>query len=220
MTFDDRWKNALVKAPGTSVERAVQAVATRAGLELPYLGASQPFPNEHRVYPGRQTDWVVGPAQSDPLYRRADVVPREQRARVKQIQRLLDFPDLYIAHEIEKVGNSIPAIRRTHYRAITPEVASTAIAIPERPTTKALNAIRDAKDRYWEEQERLAQERAARRAVKRQAEQEAAVRDAISRRPVSKPSFWQPLDPMVLGLMPIPEWPGMSAWFILAQWVA
>jgi hypothetical protein len=79
----------------------VVALARRAGVELECLGSQPVFP-ETRLYPGPETSWVLAPANDDPLVRRGEMaVPKpEFRALARLLEAGLDFPAVYVAHEV------------------------------------------------------------------------------------------------------------------------
>jgi hypothetical protein len=74
------------------------------GLAVPYLGA-MPLFSGHRVYPGRQYDWVLVNLAEDPLFHDRDgfPIPTAILERLRAIERAgVDFDALYVAHELEK----------------------------------------------------------------------------------------------------------------------
>jgi hypothetical protein len=79
----------------------VVAQARRAGVELTCLGSHPLFP-ETRLYPGPVTSWVLAPAYDDPLVRRGEMaVPKpELRILARLLKAGLDFPAVYVAHEV------------------------------------------------------------------------------------------------------------------------
>jgi hypothetical protein len=81
-------------------ERVV-ALAGRAGVELECLGV-QPLFVETRLYPGPERSWVLAPATDDPLVRRRELaIPKpELRALARLLEADLDFPAVYLAHEV------------------------------------------------------------------------------------------------------------------------
>jgi hypothetical protein len=81
-------------------ERVV-ALAGRAGVELECLGV-QPLFAETRLYTGPDRSWVLAPAGDDPLVRRRELaIPRpELRALARLLEAGLDFPAVYLAHEV------------------------------------------------------------------------------------------------------------------------
>jgi len=74
-----------------------------AGVDIKYLGIAEVFA-EHRAYPGQYTDWIIGPAGSSDT-----VIPLAEK---KQLQKLvhagIDFPLVYVAHEIPKGQIAMP----------------------------------------------------------------------------------------------------------------
>lgn len=87
-------------------QRAEQIISTRIREDLPcrYLGL-MPLFEEHRVYGGPRTDWVVMPLEQDPLHHDQDgyPIPRGALQRLKMIHQAgIDFDTLYVAHETEK----------------------------------------------------------------------------------------------------------------------
>ena len=96
LTHPDRQLVALRDAS----ERVV-ALAGRAGVELECLGV-QPLFTETRLYPGPERSWVLAPAGDDPLVRRRELaIPKpELRALARLLEAGLDFPAVYLAHEV------------------------------------------------------------------------------------------------------------------------
>ena len=71
--------------------------ARDAGVPITYLGFSELF-GDARGYSGPGTDWVIGPAQLGDA-----VIPRDQRAKLAALVTAdVDFPLIYVAHEIPK----------------------------------------------------------------------------------------------------------------------
>jgi hypothetical protein len=79
-------------------------VASRAGANITYLGIAPLF-DEPRAYAGPHTDWIIRPAAD-----RSDaIVPVAERARLQQLLHAgIDFPLVYVAHEIPKGQLAIP----------------------------------------------------------------------------------------------------------------
>ena len=78
--------------------------AREAGVPINYLGMAPLFA-ETRAYPGPTTDWVIGPVTgpSDA------VVPRAERAALlRLVDAGIEFPMIYIAHEVPKGRLAIP----------------------------------------------------------------------------------------------------------------
>src|SRR5690348_12720837 len=84
-----------------ALERRSTKVVDRArdaGVSITYMGMGPLFA-ETRAYPGPGTDWVIGPVTSG-----SDaVVPRAERAALQRlVDAGIDFPMIYIAHEVPK----------------------------------------------------------------------------------------------------------------------
>jgi hypothetical protein len=92
--------------------------------------------------------WIIGPAERDPMRgsRGRTVVPRKQRARLKQIAELdVPFQRLAIAHELNPEGpvrDLLPKLK-TGPLALTDEVARALVgAVPEHPgVVRAVQAL-------------------------------------------------------------------------------
>jgi hypothetical protein len=83
------------------LERRADRVTRRAAqgdVRIDYLGV-HPLFIEPRLYSGVDTDWVVAPVQADD----ERYVPRPQRAVLNKLREAgLEFPRLYVAHEVAK----------------------------------------------------------------------------------------------------------------------
>jgi hypothetical protein len=91
----------------------VVAAAGRAGVELECLGVHPLFTGT-RLYPGPERSWVLAPAGEDPLVRRGELaIPGpERRALARLLKAGLDFPGVYVAHEVATArlaGAGLPA---------------------------------------------------------------------------------------------------------------
>lgn len=104
----------LERANEVSLEALTDGIMTkarRAGVSVKPLG-THPLFDEARLYHGTSTDWVLGPGQADTLLEGQETaVPREV---LGDLRRLLDadlnFPAIYIAHEVPKrVGTIRPS---------------------------------------------------------------------------------------------------------------
>jgi hypothetical protein len=91
------WSAHRAGAPDRAGARLV-ARASQAGVSIGYLGTAPLFSGT-RAYTGPRTDWLVSPVTSP-----ADVViPGQQRAQMQLLDQAgVDFPLVYIAHEIRK----------------------------------------------------------------------------------------------------------------------
>lgn len=83
--------------------RLTLTLAAQAGEPITYLGITPLF-DEHRLYRGEGTDWVLSPAERDPQHTTGPIlVPKTERARLQRLtQSGVCFARLYIAHEIPK----------------------------------------------------------------------------------------------------------------------
>lgn len=106
------------------------ALAKAAGVELEYRGV-QPLFKTPRIYTGTNgNDWTI-----EPLHRDTDcVVPKDQQAVIgKLLEADVDFPMLYIAHEVEgtKTKDIVRATDTAH-TDITPEAVGELVGpVPE-----------------------------------------------------------------------------------------
>jgi hypothetical protein len=96
LTTADRQELALRNEIGQVV-----AAASRAGVELECLGVHPLFTGT-RLYAGPERSWVLAPAGDDPLVRRDELaLPKpERRALARLLAAGLDFPGVYVAHEV------------------------------------------------------------------------------------------------------------------------
>jgi hypothetical protein len=179
--------------------------ADGAGVDITYLGIAEVFA-EHRAYPGQHTDWIIGPAGSSDT-----VIPLAEK---KQLQKLLyagiDFPLVYVAHEIPKGQIAMPdEIENTgDPRPVTLDQQTAAQAIGPVPPPAGTSALA----------ERLARHSQRLLDVLGTAVSAAG---AIAATPFALAgSALAGLDPIVFGVIPagapIPGQP--AAWYALAQW--
>src|SRR3954454_8191106 len=78
--------------------RAPQIVqrAAIAGVDIQYLGINPLFA-EPRLYAGAETDWILGPADQA----QDAVVPQRERRSLERLRASdLDFPWIFVAHEV------------------------------------------------------------------------------------------------------------------------
>jgi hypothetical protein len=114
-------------------ERVV-AAAARTGVELECLGV-QPLFTGVRLYPGPERSWVLAPAGDDPLVRRGELaIPGpERRALARLLAAGLDFPGVYVAHEVATarlVGAGLAAAPRPGGFTTLDPAASLALVDP------------------------------------------------------------------------------------------
>ena len=191
--------------------------ASRAGVDITCLGIAPLF-DEPRAYAGPQTDWIFGPAAD-----RSDaIVPANEREQLRRlIHAGIDFPLIYVAHEIPKGRLAILAETATSAGSqpvtLRQEVAAAAVG----PVPPPAGTIELA-DRLSRSSQRLL-------TMLRTA---APIAAGIVAAPVliaSAPfvlagaavtALAVGLDPIVFGVIPAgPATPGQPAtWYILAQW--
>jgi hypothetical protein len=191
--------------------RSVKVVdrARQAGVPVAYVGMAPLFA-ETRAYPGPVTDWVIGPVTS-----RSDaIVPRAERA---SLQRLLDagidFPMIYIAHEVPKGRLAVPEKHEPGSPPITVDEVAANAAVGPVPPPDATAALADRAG--WRAQRLLRVMGIALVGV-----------GAIAAAPFMLAGAAVgavgalALDPIIFGVIPAGQpVPGeYGAWYILAQW--
>jgi len=185
--------------------------ASRAGVDITYLGIAALF-GEPRAYAGSQTDWIISPAAD-----RSDaIVPADQREQLQQLVHAgLDFPLVYVAHEIPKGQLALPAGTPT-------EAASQPVTLRQETATAAVGPV-PPPARTTALAQRLGHSSQRLLTMLRTAAPIAAgivaapfvlAGTAVTALPAG-------LDPVVFGVIPAgPATPGQpAAWYILAQWV-
>lgn len=193
----------------TTLERTsprLVKTANRAGVDITYLGIAEVFA-EHRAYPGQHTDWIIGPAGSSDT-----VIPLAEK---KQLQKLVhagvDFPLVYVAHEIPKGQIAIPdeMTDTAHPQPVTLDKQTAVRAIGPIPPPAGTSALAE---RLANHSQRLIDMLGA--AV--------SVAGTIVAAPVALAgaALAAGLDPVVFGVIPVgaptPRQP--AAWYALAQW--
>ena len=183
--------------------------ARGAGVSITYLGVASLF-REPQAYAGAETNWVIAPV----FDHSEAVVPRAER---RDLQRLvdagIDFPLVYMAHEIPKDRLTLaPAAYGQPSAAVNLDRAAAAhvVGTPPPPVAAAELANRLGRSSHQ-------------------------ILDAMAKAlPVAKSMMVAPftlvgavlgglaagLDPIVFGVIPADRGtPGQPAsWFILAQW--
>ncbi len=191
--------------------------ASRAGVDITYLDIAPLF-DEPWAYAGSQTDWIIGPAAD-----RSDaIVPAGERERLRRlIHAGIDFPLIYVAHEVPKGRLAIPADTATSAGSqpvtLRQEVAAAAVGpVPPPAGTTALA------DRLGRSSQRLL---TMLRTAAPIAAGIVAAPVLIASAPfvlagVAVTAFAVGLDPIVFGVIPAgPATPGQpAAWYILARW--
>ena len=83
--------------------RLVQRAA-EAGVDITYLGITPLF-GEPQAHAGPTTDWIIGPAAD----LAGAIVPRAERDALTRLVRAgIDFPLVYVAHEVPKDRLGLP----------------------------------------------------------------------------------------------------------------
>lgn len=195
----------------------VVKTASLAGVEIRCLGIAPLF-DESRAYAGPQTDWIIRPAAD-----RSDVViPAGERERLQRlIQAGIDFPLVYVAHEIPKNRLALPA-------GTTDGAPSRPVTLDQATATEAVGPVPPPADAS------MAAERVGRSAQRLLTVIRTALPIAagIAAAPIvvaAAPliaagaaigALAAGLDPIVFGVIPAGDpVPGQPAvWYILAQW--
>ena len=82
--------------------RAVEREASGRGLEIEYLGVEELFARA-RLYGEAAAQWVVTPAAADPMVQNGLPIPATQQRRLEAlVENGMDFPHLYLAHELAR----------------------------------------------------------------------------------------------------------------------
>ncbi len=183
--------------------------AREAGTPITYLGMAPLFA-EARAYAGPQTDWVISPVTD----LSEAIVPRAERAALlRLVDAGIDFPMIYIAHEVRKGQLPIPAGRGPGTEGTTVDQAAAEAAVGPVPPPEAATALAD---RLGHSSQRLL--RAMAMVI--------PIAGAIVAAPFVLAGAAAAavgavvLDPIVFGVIPAgPPVPGQpAAWYTLAQW--
>jgi hypothetical protein len=208
-----------VGAPATYSRRAtvldrrstkVVGRAREAGVPINYLGMAPLFA-ETRAYAGPQTDWVISPVTG-----RSDaVVPRAERAALlRLVDAGIEFPMIYIAHEVPKGRLAIPSGGSEPVpQVVTVDHADADAAVGPVPPPAAASALAD---RLGHSAQHLL--RAMGMAIVG-AGAIVAVPFALAGAAVAAVGALA-LDPVVFGVIPAGQpVPGeLGAWYVLARW--
>ena len=184
--------------------------ARAAGAPVQYLGVNPLFA-EARLYRGVDTDWVLAPAtKPDDL-----VVPRKERHALERLKNAeVDFPLIYVAHEVErdKTKELVPVEGESHV-VLEHDAASELVG----PVPAPADAL--------ELGDRLAQRSAhVLRAIARVGPIAGRVALGVVAAPVvlvgGALASLATLDPIILGAIPaVAPQPGEpAAWYVLARW--
>lgn len=188
---------------------AIEEHATRRGLRVEHLGV-EALHTRPRLYPHQPSPWVLCPAAHDPLVRAGLPIPARQRRHLDQLVAAdMDFPHLYLAHEVPTGHPQLPTLRADEpYRTLSDAQAHQLIVRPDAPAAARKTATR------------LDQ---AARAAGRGMRLVGIGAGAVLAAPlVLLGSLGDGLDPAVLGAITLPDAghaPGTpAAWFLLAHW--
>jgi hypothetical protein len=201
----DRRTLVLDRRSTTVVQRAREA-----GVPIGYVGIAELFA-EDRAYTGQQTDWVIGPV-NDPG---DTVIPRAERAALlRLVEAGIEFPMIYVAHEVPKGRLAIPVpTGEPVSQAVTVDHRAAEAAVGPVPPPAAATVLAD---RLGRNSQRLLHMFAS--AI--------PIVGAIVAAPVVLAGAAiaavgaLALDPIVFGVIPAgPPVPGQpAAWYILARW--
>jgi hypothetical protein len=184
--------------------------ARRAGVDITYLGIASLF-DEPRAYAGPYTDWIIRPAADH----NDAIVPAAEGDKLQRLIRVgIDFPLVYVAHEIPKGRLAIPD-RTTATMKLQPvalDHAAAAEAVGPIPVPAASSALAE---RFGHRSQHLL-------AVLRAA---LPIAGAIAAAPfilagAAVAALANGLDPIVFGAIPAgpPSSGQPAAWYILARW--
>lgn len=179
--------------------------AERAGVDITYLGIAPLF-DEPRAYGGQQTDWIIRLAEPSD-----GIIPATQLDRLQRLlQAGIDFPRVYVAHEITKDRLALQA--GASHLPVTLDQAAAAEAVGPVPPPAEASVLAARLGRS--SQQVLNVLRAA-----------LPIAGAIAAAPfvaagTLMAGFAAGLDPIVFGAIPASDpAPGQpAAWYILAQW--
>ena len=194
--------------------------AQRAGADITYLGIAPLFA-EPTAYAGELTDWVIGPV----VDRSDSVIPEAEREKLVRLVRAgLDFPLVYVAHEVPKgrlpLDGTAPSAAGGRPAPVTVDRETAAAAVgpaPLAPGAVAAAARLDGNSRRVLTVLRKAAPIAAGIVAV-----PVVAAAAVAAAPIMLLAGLLTLDPIVFGV--IPANPGAprpgepAAWYILAQW--
>ncbi|HTW10440.1 MAG TPA: hypothetical protein VME46_23245 [Acidimicrobiales bacterium] len=187
----------------------IVGMANSAGVDIEFLGMAPLF-DEARLFVGEQTDWVMAPAQLGDT-----VVPKQQAKALATLAGSgLNFPLLYVAHEVPK-GRAPES---------TTQPAGTLVALPSLsvgdivgPVPAALSTV-ELSERLSHRAEQVFQ------VMGKALLAFGAAVGAIAAAPVvlagAAVGALTTLDPVVFGALPAvtPVAGEPAAWFVLARW--
>jgi hypothetical protein len=186
--------------------RAVQREATNRGLDVEFLGVEELF-DQPRLYGEAPSQWVVTPAGVDPMVHDGLPIPAAQRRQLEEVVKTgMDFPHLYLAHELTKKDSGRAAKPDfATYRTLTADELKPLLVRPEAPA-----AARQTAQRV----DSIA------RTAGRGIGMAAIGAGMLMAAPLLLAGAG--LDPVVLGALTLPggaHTPGTpAAWFLLARW--
>jgi len=181
--------------------------ARGAGVDIEYVGINPLF-SDARFYEGEKTDWVMGPVdRSDDA-----IVPRQEAQDLRRLVGAgVEFPLLYVAHEVEQDRTAELRTAAASGRRELPTAKANELVGPAPPPPGSV-----------EVGERLAQRTTkAVKAVKRAAVLGGTLAvGAVTAPVIALGAATASLDPVILGAIPaLSEKAGApAAWYVLARW--
>jgi hypothetical protein len=196
---------ALERRAPTIIEQARDA-----GVDIDYLGINPLFA-ETRLYRGGDTDWLLGPAANPD----DAVVPRDERRALERLAKSdLDFPLIYVAHEVDKEKTKhLDPGRDTSHVELGNEQAKNLVGPSPAPRD-----VLAAGERYADHATEVL------RTIGRVAPIVGKAALVVVGAPVvlgvGAIASLATLDPIILGAVPAvtPEPGELAAWFVLARW--
>lgn len=198
----------LERQSASTIERA-----HAAGVAIDFLGINPLF-DESRLYEGVDTDWVLAPARKP-----ADaIVPTEERKALRRLHEAdLDFPLIYVAHEVAKE-------RTREARALVPDASAGHIVLEAEAADELVGPVPPPATSMTLANKLARQSTQVIRTVRRTGAAVGAVAVGVAAAPVvlvgSAIAGLASLDPIILGAVPaLGSRPGApAAWYVLARW--
>jgi hypothetical protein len=188
----------------------ILADARETGVEIEYLGP-QPLFTTPRLYEGEPNDWIIGPAnQKTDL-----IVPKREQSILRRLANSdIEFPLIYVAHEVPKTMTSeiVKAEETAHTDIEVGQAQALVGSVPEPIEAVMLGEQLSRRSRQ------------VMRGLRRTAVAGGAVVAGIAAAPVviagAALAGLSQLDPIVLGAVPSgePREGQVAGWFVLCRW--